>query len=170
MTVSNRRRGNVVSLRLVALTAALLAPAAVLAGSARASSLPNPCTVLRSANAGKTIGGSASATGTPGPLKTYGTGKYQSLSCSEKVGKVSVYLTLSGPFNGGFGGVVVTSQSHPAGFGGTATLIVGIGSGTHAPVDFIDFHHGSVYADVNANGAEPAALTELAQSVYKLIP
>ncbi len=71
---------------------------------------------------------------------------------------------------GGSGGVRIIRQSHPGGFGGTATLTVGTGDGSNAPVDYIVFRKGPLYADLSANGAEPSKLTTLGQEVYKLTP
>ena len=71
---------------------------------------------------------------------------------------------------GGSGGVRIISQTHPAGFGGTATLTVGTGAGNIAPVDYLTFRKGPLYADLSANGAEPSKLAILGQEVYKLTP
>jgi hypothetical protein len=138
------------------------------ASSARGVSLPNPCTILASAHA-ESLAATSAATASPGKLKTYGSGKYEQLTCDESVGTLSVYLSYYAN-QGGSGGVRVISQSHPAGFGGTATLTVGTGAGNNAPVDYIEFRKGTIYADLSANGAEPAKLTTLGLKVYKLTP
>ena len=104
-----------------------------------------------------------------GKLKTYGSGKYEQVTCDETVGTISVYLSYYKSV-GGSGGVRIISQTHPAGFGGTATLTVGTGAGNNAPVDYITFRKGPLYADLSANGAEPSKLATLGQEVYKLTP
>jgi len=149
--------------------------AAVIAGlafaavsSARGAALPNPCTILASAHA-QSLTAKATAAASPGKLKKYGTGKSEQVTCDETVGTTSVYLSYYSNV-GGSGGVIIISQSHPAGFGGTATLTVGTGAGNHAPVDYIVFRKGMLYADLSANGAEPSKLTTLGQTVYKLTP
>jgi hypothetical protein len=151
----------------VTIAAAALAVAGVPAFAA-GSALPNPCTVLASAHAQDSVG-SSTAQVTAGKLKTYGSGSYLELYCSENVGTLEVSLSLVGEDESGFGGVKVTSDTHPAGLGSGDTLIVGTGM-TGGPVDFISFHRGSVYADLGADGASPSGLTALAKKIYKLIP
>jgi hypothetical protein len=151
----------------IAIAAAAFAVAGVPAYAA-SSALPNPCTVLASAHAEDSVGSPAAAV-TAGKLKTYGTGRYLELYCSENVGTLSVSLSLVGEDENGFGGVKVTSTTHPGGLGSDDTLIVGTDI-SGGPVDFINFHRGSVYADLGANGASPSGLTALAQKIYKLIP
>jgi hypothetical protein len=154
---------------LVTLAAAALAGLAfAAASSARGMGLPSPCPVLSAAHA-QSLTASATASVSPGKLKTYGSGTSEQVTCNETVGTISVYLSY---FNnvGGSGGVRITRQSHPAGFGGTATLTVGTGAGNGAPVDYITFHKGTLYADLSANGGEPSKLTTLGQEVYKLTP
>jgi hypothetical protein len=152
---------------LATLAAATLASLAFAAtSSARGMSLPDPCTILASAHAESLT---ANASATSGKLKTYGSGKYEQVTCDETVGTISVYLSYYSNA-GGSGGVRVISQSHPAGFGGTATLTVGTGVGSNAPVDYIQFRKGALYADISANGAAPSKLTILGQKVYKLTP
>ncbi len=136
--------------------------------SARGVALPNPCTILASAHA-QSLTAKATASVSPGKLKTYGSGKSEQVTCDETVGTISVYLSYYSNV-GGSGGVRVIRQSHPAGFGGTATLTVGTGAGNNAAVDYIVFRKGTLYADLSANGAEPSKLTTLGQSVYKLTP
>ena len=111
----------------------------------------------------------AAATASPGKLKTYGSGKYEQVTCDETVGTISVYLSYYENV-GGSGGVRIISQTHSAGFGGTATLTVGTGVGNNAPVDYLTFRKGPLYADLSANGAEPSKLATLGQEVYKLTP
>ena len=154
---------------LATLTAATLAGLAfAAASSARGVALPDPCTILASAHAESLTAG-ANAAVAPGKLKTYGSGKYEQVTCDETVGTISVYLSYYTNL-GGSGGVRIISQSHPAGFGGTATLTVGTGAGNNAPVDYIDFRKGALYGDVSANGAEPSKLTTFGEDVYKLTP
>ncbi len=148
--------------------AALAGLAFAAASSARGLALPSPCTILASAHA-QSLSAKANATVSPGKLSTYGSGKFEQVTCDETVGTLSVYLSYY-LNQGGSGGVQITSQSHPEGFGGTATLTVGIGSGNHAPVDYIDFRKGTLYGDLSANGAEPSRLTTLARQIYKLTP
>lgn len=156
--------------RLLAMLAApvIAGLAFVTVASARGAALPNPCTILASAHA-QSLTAKATAAVSPGTLKTYGAGKSEQVTCEETVGTTSVYLSYYSNV-GGSGGVIITSQSHPAGFGGTATLTVGTGAGNHAPVDYIVFRKGTLYADLSANGAEPSKLTTLGQKVYKLTP
>jgi hypothetical protein len=104
-----------------------------------------------------------------GKLTTYGSGKDEQVTCNETVGTISVYLSYSTNV-GGSGGVRIVSQTHPAGFGGTATLTVGTGAGNNAPVDYINFRKGPFYADLSANGAVPSKLTTLGHEIYKLTP
>ena len=154
---------------LAALAATVLAGLASAAvGSAQTATLPNPCTILASAHP-QSLNGKAAATVSHGTLKAYGTGKYAQVSCSETVGTISVYLSYYSNV-GGSGGVKIISQTHPSGFGGTATLTVGTGVANNAPVDYLVFRKGPLYADLSANGAEPSKLTLLAQEVYKLTP
>ena len=60
---------------------------------------------------------------TLGKLKTYGSGKSEQVTCNETVGTISVYLSYYSNV-GGSGGVRIISQSHPTGYGGTASLDV----------------------------------------------
>ena len=154
---------------LAMLAAAALASLALAsASSARNMALPNPCTILASSHP-QSLTAKAAATVSPGKLKTYGSGKYEQVTCDETVGTISVYLSYYKNV-GGSGGVRIISQTHPAGFGGTATLTVGTGAGNNAPVDYITFRKGPLYADLSANGAEPSKLATLGQEVYKLTP
>jgi hypothetical protein len=154
---------------LATLAAAALASLAFAAtSSARGMALPNPCTILASAHP-QSLTAKATAAASPGKLKTYGSGKYEQVTCDETVGTISVYLSYYKNV-GGSGGVRIISQTHPAGFGGTATLTVGTGAGNNAPVDYINFRKGPLYADLSTNGAEPSKLTTLGQEVYKLTP
>jgi len=77
-----------------------------------------------------------------------------------------VYFDFS-KYAGGFGGVKITSETHPSGLGAGDDLFVGTGLGNAGPVDFINFHKGGIYASVSANGSEPSNLTALAREVYK---
>ena len=153
---------------LATLAATVLAGLALAAAaSARGVSLPNPCTILASAHA--QLERHVRRHGLSGQAEDVWLGKFEQLTCDESVGKISVYLSYY-LNQGGSGGVRITSQSHPTGFGGTATLTVGTGAGNNAPVDYIEFRKGTLYADLSANGAEPAKLTTLGQEVYKLTP
>ena len=85
------------------------------------------------------------------------------------VGTLPIYLSMSHSF-GGFGGIKVTSTTHPSGLGSGDELVVGTGLGpAGGPVDFIVFHKGTTYADLSANGATPSKLTILARQIYKLL-
>jgi hypothetical protein len=146
---------------------ACFVPLALAPGAAAA--LPNPCTLLTKARPQAAFGkGKTLAVGRQ-KLQKYGTGKFVSESCSETVGAQMVVLSITGQAGGGFGGVKVTSQTHPSGLGSNANLIVGTGLGNGAPVDFITFHRGSIFADITANGAAPITLTAFARTVYRLL-
>jgi hypothetical protein len=132
--------------------------------AAAATSIPNPCTLLAKVHAEKTLG---SGGVTQGKLTTYGSGQAASSTCSEKVGTLSVFLTLSHSA-GGFGGIKITSTAHPSGLGSGDELVVGTGPSGN-PVDFIVFHKKSVFADLSANGATPAHITTVARQIYKLL-
>jgi hypothetical protein len=164
MTVSGRSWWRAAG--AVVATATWLAPVA--AGETSAAGLPNACTLLASANPQGALGhGKALAVGHQ-KLQKYGTGATASSVCSETVGTQPVTLGLSGS-GGGFGGVKVTSQTHPSGLGSGATLTVGTAP-SGGPVDFVSFHRGSVWADLGANGANSGSLTTLARSVYQRLP
>ena len=83
----------------------------------------------------------------------YGTGKYVTLQCSETVGTQSVSISLSSAGPGGFGGVSNIKTTHPSGLGAGASLITGKAVPSGGPVDFVEFHRGTVYVDLSANGA-----------------
>jgi hypothetical protein len=101
-------------------------------------------------------------------LTNHGSGSLASSTCSETVGTLPVYLTVSHA-SGGFGGIKVSSTTHPSGLGIGDELVVGTGP-TGKPVDFIIFHRLTVYMDLSANGAKPSSLTTLARQIYKLLP
>jgi hypothetical protein len=132
-----------------------------------AATPPNACTLLTNAHPEQTIhkGGSAI---THRALHKYGSGQGASQTCSETIGTQPVYLSLS-LGAGGFGGVKVTSTTHPSGLGSGASLIVGT-TPSGGAVDFIEFHKGTNFADLSANGASPSGLTTVARKVYKLLP
>jgi hypothetical protein len=132
-----------------------------------AATPPNACTLLTNAHPEQTIhkGGSAI---THRALHKYGSGQSASQTCSETIGTQPVYLSLS-LGAGGFGGVKVTSTTHPSGLGSGASVIVGTAPSGGA-VDFIEFHKGTNFADLSANGASPSGLTTVAGKVYKLLP
>lgn len=144
--------------------AACIAPFAAFPAAA-ATAVPNPCTLLTKTHAGKTLAGGSVA---PGKLTKFGSGKAASSTCSLKAGRLSVFLTLS-QAAGGFGGITITSKTHPAGLGSGSELIVGT-SPSGSPVDFVVFHKKSVFADLSANGATPAHITTVARQIYKFLP
>ncbi len=145
------------------------AAALALAGGALAggTAVPNACTLLANAHPEKVFGHGKTLAVAHRKAQKFGTGKYATYQCSETVGTQAVSLSVSSG-GGGFGGVKVTSETHPSGVGSGATLIVGTAAGSGKPVDFISFHRGTVYLDIDANGASPALLTSLARAVYKL--
>ena len=98
----------------------------------------------------------------------FGVGAAASSVCSEKVGTQAVSLSLSSS-SGGFGGVRVTSQTHPSGLGVGDTLTVGKSANGTSPIDFLSFHPARIYADVTGNGAVPSILTTFSRAVYRLL-
>ena len=146
--------------------AALIAPVA--SGLASSATLPNPCTLLSKVRAERTLARGKSVVVTHGKLASHGSGSLASSTCSEMVGTLPVYLTVSHSV-GGFGGFQVTSRTHPSGLGSGDNLFVGTGP-AGGPVDFIVFHKSRVYVDLSANGASPTRLTTLARQVYRLLP
>jgi len=143
-----------------------LVVAATAAASGAAS--PNACAVLTKAHPEKTFGHGKVLAVSQRKSHKYGAGAAASSVCSEKVGTQAISLSLSSS-GGGFGGVKVTSQTHPSGLGAGDTLIVGTTASGNSPVDFLSFHRGNVYAVVTANGAAPSVLTTVARSVYRLL-
>ena len=137
------------------------------ASGVSAANLPNACTLLTNAHPQEALHKGGMAV-TQRALHKYGSGEGASETCSETIGTQQVYLSLS-LGAGGFGGVKVTSTTHPSGLGSGDSLIVGT-SPSGGAVDFIDFHRGTIYADVSANGASPSAITTVARRVYKLLP
>jgi hypothetical protein len=137
------------------------------ASEVSAATPPNACTLLTNVHPEKTLhkGGSAI---THRVLHKYGSGQGASQTCSETIGTQPVYLSLS-LAAGGFGGVKVTSTTHPSGLGSGDSLIVGT-SPSGGAVDFIEFHKGTIFADLSANGASPSGITTVARKVYKLLP
>ena len=138
------------------------------ASSARGVSLPNPCTILASAHA-QSLSRHVRRHGLSGQAEDVRLGQVRAADL-RRVGRedLGLPLVLREP------GRLRRRPDHqpvaPAGFGGTATLTVGTGAGNNAPVDYIEFRKGTLYADLSANGAEPAKLTTLGQEVYKLTP
>jgi hypothetical protein len=132
-----------------------------------AASPPNACTLLTNAHPEQTLhkGGSAI---THRVLHRYGSGQGASQTCSETIGTQPVSLSLS-LGAGGFGGVKVISTTHPGGLGSGDSLIVGTGPSGGA-VDFIEFHKGTTFADVSANGVSPSGIVTVARKIYKLLP
>ena len=146
--------------------AALIAPVA--AGTASSATLPNPCTLLSKVHPERTLAKGKSVVVTHGKLANHGSGSLASSTCSETVGTLPVYLTVSHSF-GGFAGIKVTSITHASALGPGDELVVGA-SPTGSPVDFIVFHKSTFYVDLSANGANPSRLTTLARQVYRLLP
>jgi hypothetical protein len=142
----------------------------IVAAGATASGVASPsaCTVLTKAHPERLFGGGKVLAVSQRKSQKYGAGAAASSVCSEKVGTQPISLSLSSS-GGGFGGVRVTSQTHPAGLGAGDTLTVGTTPSGSSPVDFLSFHRGSVYAVVTANGAAPSVLTTFARSVYRLL-
>jgi hypothetical protein len=132
------------------------------AGAASSAALPNPCTLLISAHPEKALAPGRSVE----HRKLVKQGSAGS-TCSETVGTLPVYLSVSHAF-GGFGGIKVISMTHPSGLGGGDELVVGK-TPTGGPVDFVVFHKSTTYADLSANGANPSSLTTLAREIYKLL-
>jgi hypothetical protein len=148
----------------------LVAVAAVAAAATARAAVPSACTVLTKAQPEKAFGHGKTLAVSHRTSRHYGSGATATSNCTEDVGTQLIVLSLTGEASGGFGGVKVTSQTHPSGLGAGATLTVGTAAGSGKPVDFISFHRGSVYATINANGASPTVLTGFARTVYKLIP
>ena len=146
---------------------ALAGLAFVAASSARGVSLPNPCTILASAHA-QSVTAKAAATAS-GHAEDVRLGQVRAGDL-RRDGRDGQGLPLLLHERGRLRRRQIVSQSHPTGFGGTATLTVGTGAGSGAPVDYIVFRKGPLYADLSANGAEPSKLTTLGQEVYKLTP
>jgi hypothetical protein len=138
------------------------------AASAAPSTLPNACTVLKTADPQAAFGSGLSLAAQTKLVK-YGSGKFASETCTEAVGSQRVVLSLTQNGTGGFGGVSITSTTHPSGLGSGADLIVGTASGSGTAVDFVTFHRGSIYADLSANGASPTKLAAFAKKIYKLL-
>ena len=98
----------------------------------------------------------------------YGTGKYITLQCSETVGTQPVSISLSSSGPGGFGGVANIKTTHPSGLGAGASLITGRGVPNGGAIDFVEFHRGTVYVDLSANGANsPCSRPSLGRSIRR---
>ena len=141
--------------------------ALVAASAASPATLPNPCTLLSQVHPERTLAKGKSVVVTRGKLTTHGSGSLASSTCSETIGSLAVYLTFSHAF-GGFGGIQVTSNTHPSGLGAGDQLVVGTGPAGN-PVDFIVFHKSTVYVYLSGNGANPSSLTTLARELYRLL-
>lgn len=153
-----------------AFAVALIAVGVAAATGSATATLPNPCTLLTKVHPEHALARKGKHLGVKRrKLARYGAGKQASSICSETVGTMPVSLSLSLAAPGGFGGVSVTSTTHPAGLGSGDMLVVGK-SPTGGPVDFISFHTATIYASLSANGATPSSLTTLARQVYKLLP
>jgi hypothetical protein len=138
-----------------------------IANASEAASLPDPCALLTKVQAENTIAKGTTVIVKLGKLVKYGSGNLASSYCPEMVGKLTVSISLSHAA-GGFGGVRITSTTHPTGLGSGDALIVGT-SPTGGPVDFIVFHTTKAYVSISANGATPSSLTALARQVYPLV-
>lgn len=136
------------------------------AANASTATLPNPCGLLAKVHAEKALGKGSVAV-KPGKLTRSGSGSGASSTCAEMVGTLSVFLTFSHSA-GGFGGLTITSKTHPSGLGSGDELVVG-SSPSGSPVDFIVFHKKTVFVDLSANGAAPSHITTLARQIYKLL-
>jgi hypothetical protein len=145
---------------------AVAAGAAIAAASGTAT-LPDPCALLAKVHPETTIAKSRTVTVKLGKLVKSGSGNFATAYCRETVGKLTVSISVSHEA-GGFGGVHVTSTTHPTGLGAGDELVVGTGP-TGSPVDFIVFHTTRAYVSINANGATPSGLTALARQVYPLV-
>ena len=158
--------------RCAAVLALAVACAALVSATAAATSsatLPNPCTILTKVHPELAFAHKGTRLGvTHRKLTHYGAGKQATSTCSETVGTRPVYLSVSLTPSGGFGGVNVTSTTHPVGLGSGDVLIVGK-SPSGSPVDFLEFHTATVYANLSANGEAPSSLTTLARQIYKLL-
>jgi hypothetical protein len=129
---------------------------------------PSACTVLMKAHPEKAFGHGKILAVSQRKSQKFGAGAAATSVCSEKVGTQAISLSLSSS-GAGFGGVRVTSQTHPSGLGAGDTLSVGTTPRGSSPVDLLSFHRGNVYAVVTANGAAPSVLTTFARSVYRLL-
>jgi hypothetical protein len=159
-------------LRHIATLAVAIAAGTAMIGSAianasEAAGLPDPCVLLTKVHAENTIAKGTTVSVKLGKLVKYGSGNLASSYCPEMVGKLTVSISLSHAA-GGFGGVRITSTTHPTGLGPGDELIVGTGP-TGGPVDFIVFHTSKAYVAISANGATPSSLTALARQVYPLV-
>jgi hypothetical protein len=130
--------------------------------------LPSACALLTRAHPEMAFAHGAPLHISQHKAQKFGTGAAATVVCSETVGKQPVSLSLSGS-SGGFGGVKVTSQTHPSGLGAGDTLTVGTSPDGSKPIDFISFHRGSVYAVLTANAGSPVVLTKLARRIFKLL-
>ena len=141
-------------------TVASLGPIA--SESAGAAALPNACAVLRTANPQPIVPGHVAL----GVFTAQHINGY--VSCSVKVGALTIYLTMTKLPPGGSGGVSVKSMTQPAGLGVGDELRVGtLTSG--GPYDEVSFSRAGVNAYLTANGAAPARLVALARRVYARI-
>ena len=138
------------------------------AATASRAALPNACAVLTMAHPEKAVGRGKVLPVSHRKSQKFGVGAAASFVCSEKVGTQAISLSLSSS-SGGFGGVRVTSQTHPSGLGVGDTLTIGKSASGTSPVDFLSFHRGGVYAVVTANGASPSVLTTFSRTVYRLL-
>ena len=160
MGVLSPRTRVVSALTLASASVAVIGSGSLVASTAAAGALPNPCSVLAAAHAQNTIarghhvnvGKVKVSTSTP----TY-------KACSQVVGSITVYLGISSFL----GGVAVTFLTDPSGLGAGAELTIGKAMGSGGPVDVIVFHRGGVYVTINANGAAPSNLTALARQVFR---
>ena len=149
----------------------VLAGCLLIAASAAASqaALPNACAVLTKAHPEKAFGRGKVLPISHRKSQKFGVGATASFVCSEKVGTQTISLSLSSSSSGGFGGIKVTSQTHPSGLGVGDTLTIGKSASGTSPIDFLSFHRAGIYADVTANGASPSVLTAFSRAVYRLL-
>ena len=142
---------------------------AAIAAATASATLPNPCALLTKTHPEQTFGHGSTLPVTKRVQHKYGTGKLVTLQCSENVGAQSVGISLSSGGAGGFGGVSNIKTTHPSGLGAGASLITGKAVPSGTPVDFVEFHRGAIYVDINANGASPEILAKFARQVYKAL-
>lgn len=133
-----------------------------------AAPLPSPCSIMATVNAAQTIAvGKRLTVGKITSVITHFAGVQV---CKQRVGTIIVTVSI-GSGTGGYGGITDIHESHPAGLGPIAKLIVARELGPHGgPYDLIYFKKGVVWTSVWANGAAPSALTTLALKIYRLLP
>jgi len=156
------------SVRWAALVGLVFAGVGATTALGSGAALPNACGLLARAHPEKAFAHGTPLHISPHKSQKFGTGAAMTVVCSETVGKQPVSLSLS-QSSGGFGGIKVTSQTHPSGLGAGDTLTVGTSPDGSKAIDFISFHRGTVYAVLTANAGSPVVLTRLARTIYKLL-